>query len=133
MKNYVAQNIKYLCEKNYLTQSQFGEIFKLKQSLVNAYVNEKALPKVDTMILVCEHFGVDLGDFISRPLSEVNNEGSAKFRIGQRLNEEDIQNIVNLLIDNEDSFLANRTFSLYLDKKTSKEVKEELRRLINGG
>lgn len=134
MKNCISVNIKYLCNKNYLTQTEFGNLFGLKQSLVNAYINEKAIPKVETMMDICQHFKVDLGDFISRPLAHIALEMEKKVCVEPNaLTPEDVQRITYIILENEGMFAENKTFCLFMERATSRRVNEELRRLLSNG
>tara|TARA_R110000822_G_scaffold231631_1_gene363548 strand:- start:190 stop:612 length:423 start_codon:yes stop_codon:yes gene_type:complete len=71
MKNYISQNIKYLCDKEKLSQNEFGELFGLGKSVVSMYISEKSTPKLETLMLICEYFKISLDDFINHDLSKL--------------------------------------------------------------
>ncbi|KGO89576.1 helix-turn-helix domain-containing protein [Flavobacterium suncheonense] len=73
MKNYISLNIKHLCEKNFLSQDEFGLLFNLKKGVVGTYVREIAVPKLETLQKISIHFGLTIDDFVNRPLSDVSN------------------------------------------------------------
>ena len=74
MKNYISHNIKYLCEKNFLKQNEFGELFDLGRSVVSMYVSEKSVPKIETLQKIGAYFKISIDDFINRPLHEVEQK-----------------------------------------------------------
>ncbi|ESU28367.1 hypothetical protein FLJC2902T_17180 [Flavobacterium limnosediminis JC2902] len=78
MKNYIGLNIKYLYEKNFLSQDEFGELFGLKKSVIGTYVRENSVPKIETIQRICKNFEISIDDFVNRPLSEVSKMNIAK-------------------------------------------------------
>ncbi|KGO84453.1 hypothetical protein Q763_01545 [Flavobacterium beibuense F44-8] len=69
MKNYIGLNIKYLCDKNFLSQREFGAIFNITQAVVNAYIKGKSNPQIDTIQKICTHFELMIDDFINKDLN----------------------------------------------------------------
>ncbi|MXN90189.1 helix-turn-helix domain-containing protein [Flavobacterium sp. Sd200] len=69
MINYIGLNIKYLCDKNKLSQKEFGEIFEQKQATINTYINGRSNPNVETIQKICKHFGITIDDFINLDLT----------------------------------------------------------------
>lgn len=78
MKNYIGLNIKYLYEKNFLSQDEFGELFGLKKSVIGTYVREISVPKIDVIQKICVYYKISIDDFVNRPLSEVSNDNYVK-------------------------------------------------------
>lgn len=78
MKNFISFNIKYLCEKNFLTQKEFGELFSLKQSSIATYLSERSQPNVETLQKIALHFKISIDDFINRQLDQVSELKSGK-------------------------------------------------------
>jgi transcriptional regulator with XRE-family HTH domain len=72
MINYIGLNIKYLCDKNHLSQKEFGELFEQKQATINTYINGRSNPNVETMQKICKHFEISIDDFINLELSSQN-------------------------------------------------------------
>lgn len=68
----ISLNIKYLLSENRLTQKELGDLFELPTSAVNAYVNGKSLPKMNTILSICKHFDINVGDFITENLKELD-------------------------------------------------------------
>lgn len=73
MKNYISLNIKYLYEKNFLSQDEFGNIFGLKKSVIGTYVREISTPKIEIIQKICQYYNITIDDFVNRPLSEAIN------------------------------------------------------------
>ncbi|MUV03194.1 helix-turn-helix domain-containing protein [Flavobacterium rakeshii] len=69
MNNFIGLNIKYLCDKNYLSQKEFGDLFDIKQSTVASYVGGRSNPNVETMQRICVHFELMIDDFINKDLN----------------------------------------------------------------
>lgn len=63
-KIYLSENIAYLVSKSGLSQDDFGALLGLKRGAVNTYINNKAFPKIDTLIKICEDYEVSLDDLI---------------------------------------------------------------------
>lgn len=70
MKNYIGLNIKYLIDKNFLSQGKFGELFGLTQAVINAYIKEKSNPQVETIQKICAHFKISIDDFFNKDMSK---------------------------------------------------------------
>lgn len=72
LKNYIANNILFLYrkEKN-LTQDEFGSNFELNRGAITNYVNNKALPKIETIQRICLHYNISIDDFINNDLSKI--------------------------------------------------------------
>lgn len=73
MKNYISENISYLVNKLKCSQDEFGAIFDLKRGNVSYYINQKALPKIDTIQSICEYFNITIDEFINTDLSDKKN------------------------------------------------------------
>lgn len=80
MKIFIGLNIKYLCEKNFLSQDEFGERFGLKKSVVGTYVREVSQPKIETIQKICKEFNITIDDFINQPLDQIRDNKSVSDR-----------------------------------------------------
>lgn len=69
MKNYIGFNIKYLCEKNFLNQDDFGLLFDLKKGVIGTYVREISNPKIEIIQRICLHYKISIDDFVNTDLS----------------------------------------------------------------
>ncbi len=76
MKNFIDLNIKYLYEKNKLTQNEFGALFELNNGVIGTYVRGKTNPQVETMQKICNHFNLTLDDFVNKNLRTLHIENA---------------------------------------------------------
>lgn len=73
MKNHIGLNIKYLCEKNFLNQDDFGLIFDLKKGVIGTYVREISNPKIEIIQRICANYEISIDDFVNTDLSQAKN------------------------------------------------------------
>lgn len=69
-QSFAGQNLKYLRKLKGLTQEEFATKLNIKRSLLGAYEEERAEPRIDVLELVSDHFLVSLDDLLRRDLSE---------------------------------------------------------------
>jgi len=67
-------NIKYLRKLRGWTQEEFSKKLNIKRSLIGAYEEERADPRLDVLVVVAEMFKLSLDDLLLKDLKE---EGSA--------------------------------------------------------
>lgn len=72
---YLSENISYLVAKSGLSQDDFGGLLGLKRGAINTYVNNKAFPKIETLIKICEDYNITLDDLVRRPLDKTKPYG----------------------------------------------------------
>lgn len=65
----IAENIKHLRKKAGQTQEQFANEVGIKRSLVGAYEEGRAEPRLQTLIRIAEVFNVTADDMISKDLT----------------------------------------------------------------
>ena len=65
-----GQNLKYLRNLRGWTQEQFARKLSIKRSLVGAYEEERAHPRLEVLTLICEIFKVTLDELLLEDLSE---------------------------------------------------------------
>lgn len=70
----ISKNIKYLRKKHYYTQETFAEALDIKRSLVGAYEEGRADPRINNLIKICELFKVSLDTFINKDVSELSDK-----------------------------------------------------------
>ncbi len=68
--SYLASNIKYLRKKKGLTQSAFADKIGINRSVVGAYEEKRADPRVQTLINICHYFEVSTDDLLHKDLSK---------------------------------------------------------------
>lgn len=71
-----GKNLRYLRKLRGWTQEEFANKLKIKRSLVGAYEEERAEPKLEVMEQVCAIFKLSLEDFLFNDLSESAGGGS---------------------------------------------------------
>lgn len=68
--SYSASNFKYLRKLRGWTQDQFAHHLKIKRSLVGAYEEDRAQPRLDVLETVCRIFKVTLDDILLTDLNQ---------------------------------------------------------------
>lgn len=74
------KNIKYLRKQRGWTQEEFAQKLRIKRSLVGAYEEERADPRIDVLEIVCDIFKLTLDDILRKDLSETKADYLAKRR-----------------------------------------------------
>lgn len=69
MKNFISLNIKYLRSKENMDQQMLGEVIGVTRDVISSYEREKAVPKLEAIQAICQHFKITLDDFINKDLS----------------------------------------------------------------
>jgi transcriptional regulator with XRE-family HTH domain len=74
------QNLKYLRKLRGWTQEEFAQKLRIKRSLLGAYEEERAEPRIDVLEVVCDIFKLTLDDILRKDLSESKSNYIAKRR-----------------------------------------------------
>jgi transcriptional regulator with XRE-family HTH domain len=74
------QNLKYLRKLRGWTQEEFATKLGIKRSLLGAYEEERAEPRIDVLEVVCDIFKLTLDDILRKDLSENKSNYLAKRR-----------------------------------------------------
>jgi len=69
-----GKNLRYLRKLRGWTQDEFANKLNIKRSLVGAYEEERAEPKLEVMEQVCSIFKLSLEDFLFQDLSEAKGK-----------------------------------------------------------
>lgn len=72
----IAQNLKHIRKKHGLTQSDLARKIGINRSLVGAYEEGRAEPKLKTLLAIVQQFGSSLDELVSGDLSQ--NSGKKK-------------------------------------------------------
>ncbi len=67
-----GKNFKYLRKLRGWTQEEFARKLKIKRSLIGAYEEERAEPRLEVLQTVCNIFKLSLDDLLLSDLSQVN-------------------------------------------------------------
>ncbi len=73
-------NLKYLRKLRGWTQQEFADKLGIKRSLVGAYEEERAEPRIDVLEVVCDIFKLTLDDVLRKDLSESKSNYLARRR-----------------------------------------------------
>lgn len=74
----LAQNLKKLRLAHGLSQKEFGAIVDVSDKAVSTWEKGTKEPRISTLLVLAEHFGVDIGVLITGDVSEClekNKEG----------------------------------------------------------
>jgi transcriptional regulator with XRE-family HTH domain len=74
------QNLKYLRKLRGWTQEEFAQKLRIKRSLLGAYEEERAEPRIDVLEVVCDIFKLTLDDLLRKDLSDTKSNYMAKRR-----------------------------------------------------
>lgn len=74
------QNLKYLRKLRGWTQEEFANKLRIKRSLLGAYEEERAEPRIDVLEVVCDIFKLTLDDILRKDLSDNKSNYLARRR-----------------------------------------------------
>lgn len=74
------QNLKYLRKLRGWTQEEFANKLHIKRSLLGAYEEERAEPRIDVLEVVCDMFKLTLDEILRKDLSDNKANYLAKRR-----------------------------------------------------
>ena len=74
------QNMKYLRKLRGWTQEEFANKLRIKRSLLGAYEEERAEPRIDVLEVVCDIFKLTLDEILRKDLSDNKSNYIAKRR-----------------------------------------------------
>lgn len=74
------QNLKYLRKLRGWTQEEFAHKLGIKRSLLGAYEEERAEPRIDVLEIVCDMFKLTLDDILRKDLSDNKSNYLARRR-----------------------------------------------------
>jgi len=74
------QNLKYLRKLRGWTQEEFANKLRIKRSLLGAYEEERAEPRIDVLEVVCDIFKLTLDEILRKDLSDNKGNYIAKRR-----------------------------------------------------
>lgn len=80
-QSFAGKNLKYLRKLKGLTQEEFANKLQIKRSLLGAYEEERAEPRIDVLEVVSDQFKISLDDLLRGDLSEVKGNYLTKRRI----------------------------------------------------
>lgn len=89
--NYIAKNLSFLLRQTGLGKDAFGETVGLKRGNIGSYIDEKALPKIDTLQKISETYKISLDDLVNtdltnsslKPRNAMNDEQLNSYSVAQ--------------------------------------------------
>lgn len=91
----VSDNIKFLRKKFGYTQTTFADAIEIKRSLVGAYEEGRADPRLNNLLKMSEIFGVSVDTIISKNVAELSEEELFE-------NPDSKLKILSITVDNEE-------------------------------
>ena len=79
----VSQNIKFLRKKSRLTQEQMAQKIGIKRSLLGAYEEGRADPRLNNLLKISEIFSVSVDSMISKDITSMTDDQLEKERAGK--------------------------------------------------
>ena len=73
--SYAGKNLKYIRKQREWTQEEMANQLQIKRSLVGAYEEERAEPRLEVMETICAKFSISLEDFLFQDLALLNANG----------------------------------------------------------
>jgi transcriptional regulator with XRE-family HTH domain len=80
------RNLKYLRKLRGWTQEEFAQKLRIKRSLLGAYEEERADPRMEVLEVIADMFKLTLDDLLRKDLSEVKGNYVAKRRAQKMVN-----------------------------------------------
>ena len=74
------KNLKYLRKLRGWTQEEFAQKLRIKRSLLGAYEEERADPRIDILEVVADMFKLTLDDLLRKDVSDNKNNYLARRR-----------------------------------------------------
>lgn len=71
-QSFAGKNLKFLRKQQKLTQEEFALKLNIKRSLLGAYEEERAEPRIDVLELVSDQFGISLDELLRKDLGEMS-------------------------------------------------------------
>lgn len=75
--SYASKNMKYLRKLRGWTQEEFSNKLSIKRSLLGAYEEERAEPRIDVLEMVCDLFKLSLDEILRKDLSDQRAAGNS--------------------------------------------------------
>ncbi len=74
--SYAGKNLRYLRKLRGWTQEEFANKLKIKRSLIGAYEEERAEPRLDVLEALCSIFKLSLDELLLKDISAVKSGGN---------------------------------------------------------
>lgn len=67
--SYFSTNLKKIRQIHNLSQSAFAELLNLNRGVISSYEEQRAQPKIETVLRIAEHFNLSSDELLSAPLT----------------------------------------------------------------
>jgi len=114
-QSFAGQNLKFLRKQKGMTQEEFAQKLQIKRSLLGAYEEERAEPRIDVLEVVSDQFKISLDDLLRRDLSETKSSYLSKRR-QQKLGNSDQQVIHFVPVKAAAGYLAGYADEEFIDE-----------------
>jgi transcriptional regulator with XRE-family HTH domain len=120
----ISDNIKYLRKKLGLTQEQFADRIGIKRSLVGAYEEGRADPRITNLINMADIFGTSVDILINKDVSRMNESelNVSKYKRGKE--------VLAITVDNDQKenieLVPQKAAAGYLNGYADREFIQEL-------
>ncbi len=110
-----GQNLKYLRKLRGWTQEEFANKLGIKRSLIGAYEEDRADPRLEVMEIVCQMFKTTLDELMLKDMSDTGGSYLAKRRMQKMMTAE--RNIIHFVpVKAAAGYLAGYADSEFIDE-----------------
>lgn len=110
-----GQNLKYLRKLRGWTQEEFANKLGIKRSLIGAYEEDRADPRLDVMEVVCHMFKTTLDELMLKDMSDTGGSYLAKRRMQKMMTVE--RNVIHFVpVKAAAGYLAGYADSEFIDE-----------------
>jgi len=127
--SYAGKNLKYIRKQREWTQEEMANQLQIKRSLVGAYEEERAEPRLEVMETICAKFSISLEEFLFQDLAllsaqegVMNNVADASYMERRRALKSDKTNSLGSLV----TFVPVKAAAGYLAGYADPEFLDEL-------
>jgi transcriptional regulator with XRE-family HTH domain len=110
-----GQNLKYLRKLRGWTQEEFANKLRIKRSLIGAYEEERADPRLDVLEIIADMFKLTLDELLLKDLSNTSNNYLAKRRQQKMMSAD--RNVIHFVpVKAAAGYLASYADSEFIDE-----------------
>jgi transcriptional regulator with XRE-family HTH domain len=114
--NYIAKNLSFLLRQTGLGKDAFGETVGLRRGNIGSYIDEKALPKIDTLQKISETYKISLDDLVNTDLSN-NSLKPRNANSDEELNSYSVAQIIENIYLRDEEFTKSGLLWMYIKMK----------------
>lgn len=114
--NHIAKNLSFLLRQTGLGRDAFGETVGLKRGNIGSYIDEKALPKIDTLQKISETYKISLDDLVNSDLSN-NGLRPRNSNLDEGLNSYTVAQIIENIYLRDEEFSRSALLWMFIKIK----------------